>query len=167
MALKDMVRNVAGEAVQKTAESFKGGDVLQGFVNNYSPISLDQAVDEFGCYLMKGETIRKAFKLIRDAMVFTDKRIIFIDRTGVTGSKSIIKSINYFTIVNVVLATAGFRFDDSDMNVTYMSTPNPNQINVAYETIHLEFPRKFPVQELYRELQEYAYENCLRFQNMK
>lgn len=167
MALKDMVKNVASEAVQKSVDSIKGGDILQGMVNNYTPISIDQAFNDYGCYLMKGETINKAFKLIRDAMVFTDKRIIFIDRTGVTGSKSIVKSINYFTIVTVVLATAGFRFDDSDMNVTYMSTPNPNQLNITYETIHLEFPRKFPVQELYSELQGYAYENCLRFQNLK
>lgn len=167
MALKDMVKNVAQEAVQKTTENFKGGDLLQGVVNNYSPITLEQANKEFFGYLMPNETIKKAFKLIRDAMVFTDKRIIFFDRTGVTGSKTIIKSINYFSICSVTLATAAFRFDDSDMDVTYMVTPNPNQLQINYETIHLEFPRKFPVQELYCELQQYAYENCARFYNIK
>ena len=166
MALKDMVKNVASEAVQKSVDSFKGGDILQGGVNNYSPINLDQAQEEFGGYLIAGETIRKAFKLIRDAMVFTDKRIIFIDRTGITGSKSIVKSINYFAITDVVLATAGFRFDDSDMDITYISTPNLQNINIQYASIHLEFPRKFPVQELYAELEGYAYENCLRFQKI-
>lgn len=167
MALKDMVKNVATEAVQKSVDSIKGGDILQGTVNNYTPISLEQAYTDFGSYLMKNETISKGFKLIRDAMVFTDKRIIFFDRAGATGSKTIIKSINYFSICNVTLATAGFRFDDSDMALVYMVTPNPNQIQVTYDTIHLEFPRKFPVQELYCELQEYAYENCLRFNNLK
>lgn len=166
MALKDMVKNVASEAVQKAGESFKGGDLLQGVANNYTPISPEQAIDEFGGYLISGETIRKAFKLVRDAMIFTDKRIIFVDRTGITGSKTIVKSINYFAITDVVLATAGLRFDDSDMDITYISTPNLNNINIQYATIHLEFPRKFPVKELYAELQSYAYENCLRFQNI-
>ncbi|MCI9293287.1 MAG: PH domain-containing protein [Erysipelotrichaceae bacterium] len=161
MALKDMVKNVTGD-LQKSVDNFKGGDLLQGVANNYTPISTEQASTEFGCYLMNGERIDRAFKLIRDAMVFTDKRIIFIDRTGITGSKSIIKSINYFSIINVTLTTAGFRFDDSDMDLTYIVSPSVKQINPEYAKVHLEFPRKFPVNELYVLLQTYAYENCLR-----
>ena len=161
MALKDMVKNVTGD-LQKSVENFKVGDLLQGVVNNYTPISTELAIEEFGCYLMKDEKIERAFKLIRDAMVFTDKRIIFIDRTGITGSKSIIKSINYFSIISVTLATAGFRFDDSDMDLVYIVSPSTKQLNLEYAKVHLEFPRKFPVHELYVLLQTYAYENCLK-----
>lgn len=162
MALKDMVKNVANEAVQKTSDSFKGSNVMQGVLNNYSEYPLNQANDEYGCYLMNNENFKKAFKLIRDVLLFTDKRIIFIDKTGITGSKAKVTSINYFSIVGVEVHTAGFRFDDSDLDVTYISTPNLHSYNTEYSKIHLEFPRKFPVHEIYTELQEYAYENCLR-----
>lgn len=163
MGLKDMVKNVASEATDKIASNIKGGDILQGgLLGNYSQVSSQQAYDEFGCYLMKNEGIKQAFKLVRDVMLFTDKRIIFIDKTGVTGSKAKIESINYFSIVSVELHTAGFRFDDSDLFFTYITTPNLKSLNVQYEKKHLEFPRKFPTQELYCQLQELAYENCMR-----
>ena len=162
-----MVKNVASEATDKIASNVKGGDILQGgFLGNHTEVSAEQAGDDYGCYLMNEETIKQAFKLVRDVMLFTDKRIIFIDKTGVTGSKAKIQSINYFTIVDVELHTAGFRFDDSDLYFTYITTPNLKSLNVTYEKKHLEFPRKFPAQELYCELQELAYENCMRLQNI-
>ena len=168
MSLKDMVKNVASEATDKIASNIKGGDAVQGgLFGNYSEISSQQAYDDYGCYLMKNEGIKQAFKLVRDVMLFTDKRIIFIDKTGVVGSKAKIQSINYFSIVNVELHTAGFRFDDSDLDFTYITTPNLKSLNVQYEQKHLEFPRKFPTQELYCLLQELAYENCIRLQEVE
>lgn len=177
MALKDFVKNVASETIQKTSDlaseasqkitnNVKGGDFLQGTLGNYSNFSVEEASEEFGCYLMNEECINQAFKLVRDVMLFTDKRIIFIDKTGVTGSKAKIQSINYFSIVNVELQTAGFRFDDSDLYFSYIVTPNLRAMQIEYATKHLEFPRKFPVKELYTELQELAYENCLHLHNL-
>lgn len=174
-----MVKNAASDAMQKTQEAAseatqkitgnaKGGDAIQGgLFNNYSQVAPEQAYEEYNIYLMKDEGIKQAFKLVRDVMLFTDKRIIFIDKTGVTGSKAKIQSINYFSIVEVELHTAGFRFDDSDLFFKYITTPNLRSINTEYQTKHLEFPRKFPVQDLYSELQELAYENCMKLHNMQ
>lgn len=165
MALKDFAKNMVNEAVQKTSEGLKGGDFLQGSLGNYSEVSSEKAYKEYGIYLMKDEGIKQAFKLIRDVMLFTDKRIIFIDKTGITGSKAKIQSINYFSIINVELSTAGFGFDDSDIDFVYIKSPNPRAMNAEYEKKHLEFPKNFPVQELYSELQELAYSNCQRLHN--
>lgn len=173
MALKDFVKEAtdsvsraANEAVKKTTDGFKGADVLQGALGNYSSYSPEQAYEEYGAYLMKDEGIKRAFKLVRDVMIFTDKRILFVDKTGITGSKAKIQSINYFSIVSVELLTASFRFDDADLYFTYITTPNIKSLNTEYCTKHLEFPRKFPVQEIYSELQELAYNNCMRLHDI-
>ena len=97
-----------------------GGNILQGVLNNYSEIPQEQMNQEYGMYLMDGETITVGFKLVRDALIFTDKRIIFTDKQGVTGTKMRIESINLFSIVNVTMETSGFGFDDSEL--TYLNS---------------------------------------------
>lgn len=67
-------------------------------------------MQEYGMYLMDGENIVSGFKLIRDALIFTDKRIIFSDKQGATGSKVRIESINLFSIVDVTMETCRFWF---------------------------------------------------------
>ena len=63
--------------------------MYKGGLGNYSQVSPEQLQQEFGMYLMDGETINVGFKLIRDALVFTDKRIIFSDKQGATGTKCV------------------------------------------------------------------------------
>ena len=63
----------------KSAASAASG-VVQGGLGNYSEMSLDQMRKEYGMYLMEGEEIQVGFRLIRDALIFTDKRIIFTDK---------------------------------------------------------------------------------------
>ena len=70
----------------KTMAGAGGSSLLQGGLNNYSEVSAEQLMQEYGMYLMDGENIVSGFKLIRDALIFTDKRIIFSDKQGATGS---------------------------------------------------------------------------------
>ena len=139
-----------------------GGSIPQGGLNNYSEVPVEQLQQEYGMYLMDGETIQVGFKLIRDSMLFTDKRIIFTDKQGATGKKMRIESINLFSVVDVTMETAGFGFDDSELTFTYIKTANLTAHDVQYISHKLEFPKKFNVQPLYKMLQELAYTNCLR-----
>ena len=52
------------------------GNVLQGLMGNLSEINPESLTNEYGMYLMEGETIHTGFVLIRDVVIFTDKRII-------------------------------------------------------------------------------------------
>lgn len=61
--------------------------LLQGVFGNLSEVSSEALVAEYGAYLMDGERISVGFKLIRDAVIFTDRRIISIDKQGTTGQK--------------------------------------------------------------------------------
>lgn len=138
-------------------------NILQGgFAANYSEVSIPELEKEYSMYLMSNEQITMGFKLVRDALIFTDKRIILTDKQGATGTKMKVKSINLFSIVNVSMETSGFGFDDSELTFTYISSPELKGHHVEYSSHKLEFPKKFNVQGLYKILQELAYENSLR-----
>lgn len=140
--------------------------VLQGVLGNYSEQSAEEMTNEYGQYLMDGETITMGFKLVRDALIFTDKRIILTDKQGATGTKMRVVSINLYSIVDVTMETSGFGFDDSELTFTYINSPELKGHHVTYASHKLEFPKKYNVQALYKVLQELAYENCLRINGL-
>ena len=142
-------------------------NILQGgLAANYSEQSPEELAKEYGMYLMDGESIRTGFKLVRDVLIFTDKRIIFTDKQGATGSKMSVESINLYSIVDVKMETSGFGFDDSELTFTYINSPELKGHHVTYASHKLEFPKKYNVQSLYKILQELAYENCLRINGL-
>ena len=142
-------------------------NILQGgLAANYSEASVEELNKEYGMYLMDEETITMGFKLVRDALIFTDKRIIITDPQGATGTKMSVKSINLFSVVNVQMETSGFGFDDSELTFTYITTPELKGHHIEYASHKLEFPKKYNVQSLYKILQELAYENCLKINNL-
>jgi hypothetical protein len=136
-----------------------GGNLIQGVLGNLSEVSTEQLAKEYSGYLMDDEEISMGFKLVRDAVVFTDKRILFFDKQGATGSKNRVTSINLETIVSVTAETAGFGIDDSEITITYISSPNLRSNNIALDSHKLEFPKKYAIQPLYKMLQELAYQN--------
>ena len=81
-----------------------------GLAGNYSQADTEALEKEYGSFLMSDEKITIGFKLIRDTLIFTDKRVIFTDRQGATGSKVRINSINLFSIIKVTVETAGFGY---------------------------------------------------------
>ena len=139
---------------------------MQGVLGNYSEQSVEEMTKEYGQYLMDGESITMGFKLVRDALIFTDKRIILTDKQGATGTKMRVVSINIYSIVSVTMETSGFGFDDSELTFTYINSPELKGHHVTYASHKLEFPKKYDVQSLYKILQELAYENCLRINGL-
>lgn len=53
---------------------------LDGLMGNASTLSKDEAANELEQLLINGEEIDVAFKLIRDLIIFTDKRLILVDK---------------------------------------------------------------------------------------
>ena len=78
-----------------------GNAILNGLSGNLNEVSPQALQSEYGAYLMDGETIQTGFKLVRDAVVITDKRILDFGRQGATGSKQRVKSIRLSSIIEV------------------------------------------------------------------
>ena len=55
---------------------------------------------EFSQVLAPGEQVEKAYVVIRDAMLFTNRRLILVDKQGLTGSKVEYHSLPYRSITH-------------------------------------------------------------------
>lgn len=139
-----------------------GGNVLQGLMGNMSEVSTDSLTQEYGPYLMDSEVIQTGFKLIRDAIVITDRRILSFDKQGTTGQKMRVDSIYLDSIYHVTAETAGFGADDSELEISYIITPYLKGHGIEYAQKKFEFPKKYNIQGLYKMLQELAYQNYLK-----
>lgn len=138
-----------------------GGQIMQGILGNLSEMTPDALEKEFGAYLMEGEIIQTGFKLVRDVMIITDKRILEFDKQGATGQKMRVNSIYLNSIYNVTAETAGFGLDDSELEIFYITTPHLKAHSINYASKKYEFPKKYNIQGLYKMLQELAYENYM------
>ena len=136
------------------------GNLTQGILGNMSEVSVDELMKEYGAYLMDGETIQTGFRLVRDVVLFTNKRIVDFDKQGATGQKMRVDSINLSSIIHVSAETSGFGMDDSEINISYISSPYYRASGgVSVSEKKFEFPKKYDIQPLYKQLQEIAYEN--------
>ncbi len=138
-----------------------GGSVIQGLLGNMSEVDPAALEKEFGMYLMSGESIQVGFKLVRDVVIITDKRIMSFDKQGATGQKMRVDSINLRSVYHVTAETAGFGLDDSELTIDYIITPNMKAHNLQLGSKKYEFPKKYNIQGLYKMLQELAYNNYL------
>ena len=135
------------------------GSLTQGLLGNMSEVSTEALMKEYGPYLMTGETIQVGFRLVRDVVLFTDKRIVDFDKQGATGQKMRVDSINLSSIIHVSAETSGFGLDDSEINISYISSPYYRANGgVSVAERKYEFPKKYNIQPLYRQLQEIAYQ---------
>ena len=137
-----------------------GGSLASGMLGNMSEVSVEDLTKEYGAYLMEGETIQTGFRLVRDVVLFTDKRIIDFDKQGATGQKMRVDSINLSSVIHVSAETSGFGLDDSEINTSYItSLYYKANTGVSVSEKKFEFPKKYNIQVLYKQLQEIAYEN--------
>lgn len=130
--------------------------LLQGMMGNYSEISQSE-IEKRTNLLASNEHFTWGFKGIRDEILLTNKRIIFIDRQGTTGKKTSFSTIFLNSVINVEYETAGRGIDDQEINITYISSPFFKMSSgVQTETFKIEFPKGFDAFKLYRFLMDIA-----------
>ena len=99
--------------------------LLDGLLGNASKIDNARVQEEFGRLLAPGETVEHAYKLIRDLFVFTNKRLVLVDKQGLTGSKVQYHSIPYRSITHFSVETAGTFDLEAELKIWISSTPAP------------------------------------------
>lgn len=87
---------------------------LLGLESDVDPEKIQQEVSDF---LVEGEQVEVAFSLWRDQMIFTDRRVLFIDKQGVTGRKRQLQSVPYKSITMYEVETAGTFDSDCDLKI--------------------------------------------------
>lgn len=102
--------------------------LLDGLMGNASEIDVATIEAEFKQILTPTERAEKAYQLIRDTIVFTDKRLIYVDRQGISGKKVEYQSIPYRNIVRFSVETAGSLDLDAELKIWVSGNPAPIQL---------------------------------------
>jgi hypothetical protein len=100
--------------------------IFSALIGNAGTVSLEQLTKQYGQLLIDGEEIELGFKLIRDTFIFTSKRLILIDKQGLTGSKTEYKSISYKSISRFSIETAGTFDLDAELKIWVSSELQPS-----------------------------------------
>ena len=85
--------------------------IFNTLVGNATNVDVDGVSDKLKDVLFEGEEIVYAFSYVRDMILFTTGRVIFIDKQGVTGKKKEFLSIPYKSISRFSIETSG-HFDE-------------------------------------------------------
>ncbi len=99
--------------------------LLSGMLGNASNMDSHKVQGELAEILVEGETVDVAFKIIRDMIVFTNKRLIMIDKQGMTGKKTEYHSIPYKSISHFSVETAGHFDLDAELKIWISSAEMP------------------------------------------
>lgn len=67
------------------------------------------------------------YKLIRDLFIFTDKRLVLVDKQGLTGSKIEYHSLPYRAITHFSIETGGHFDLDAELKVWVSGSSTPFQ----------------------------------------
>jgi hypothetical protein len=99
--------------------------LLDGLLGNASQIDASKLQAEFSQVLAAGENIENAYQVIRDLLIFTEKRLILVDKQGLTGSKIEYHSIPYRSITHFSIETGGHFDLDAELKIWVSGTSTP------------------------------------------
>lgn len=120
--------------------------LISALMGHASEVSIEKISSEFQPILVDGEQIEIAFKLIRDLIVFTNRRLILVDKQGLTGSKTEYLTIPYSSIRKFSKESAGMLDLDAELKIWITGEEQP---------IKKEFKRDQNINEVYRILSHY------------
>ena len=100
--------------------------LFSALLGNAGAVNKEELKKQYGLLLIEGEEIELGFKLIRDTFIFTTKRLILIDKQGITGSKTEYKSIAYKSISRFSVETAGTFELDAELKIWVSSELQPS-----------------------------------------
>ncbi|PRY10934.1 PH (Pleckstrin Homology) domain-containing protein [Pontibacter ummariensis] len=122
--------------------------LLSGMMGHASEVSIEKITKEFQPILIDDERIERAYRLIRDMLVFTNKRLILVNRQGLTGSKTDYQSIPYSSIKMFSKESAGIADLDAELKIWLTGETQP--------TIRQDFRKGDNINEAYRVLSRYV-----------
>lgn len=111
--------------------------IFSALLGNAGSVNQEDLIKQYGQLLIDGETVELGFKLIRDTFVFTSKRLILIEKQGITGSKVEYKSIAYKSITRFSIETAGTFELDAELKIWVSSELNPSVVKQFNRSVNV------------------------------
>ncbi|TDH23454.1 PH domain-containing protein [Segetibacter sp. 3557_3] len=122
--------------------------IFSSLLGNAGAVSREDLKKSYGQLLVKGEELELGFKLIRDTFIFTNKRLILVDKQGLTGGKVEYTSISYKSISRFSIETSGTFDLDAELKVWVSSEQTPS--------VRKQFNKSVNVYDVHRVLATYV-----------
>ncbi|NFV12209.1 PH domain-containing protein [Clostridium sporogenes] len=121
--------------------------LFSGLMGNASEVNIMEVEKEYSNILAENESVEKSYRLIRDMFIFTNKRLILVDKQGMAAKKIEYHSIPYKSITHFSIETAG-NFDlDAELKMWISGTQQP---------IEKQFNKNLNIYELQSVLANYV-----------
>ena len=100
-------------------------NIFGRLLGHASEVDLANVNREYARILAEGETVEGAYQVLRDMFLFTNKRLILVDKQGLTGRKIEYHSIPYRSITHFSIETSGHFDLEAELKlwVTGMNDP--------------------------------------------
>ncbi|HEO6285805.1 TPA: PH domain-containing protein [Streptococcus agalactiae] len=102
--------------------------IFSGLMGNASQMDTDKVENQLSDILISDEQVDLAYTLIRDLIVFTNYRLILVDKQGVTGKKVSYNSIPYASISHFTVETSGHFDLDAELKIWISSAIEPAEV---------------------------------------
>lgn len=111
--------------------------LFSSLLGNAGAMSREELQKKFGQLLIEGEELELGFRLFRDVMIFTTKRLILVNKQDLTGSKIEYKSITYKSITRFSVETAGTFDLDAELKIWVSSEQQPSVVKQFNKSVNV------------------------------
>jgi hypothetical protein len=101
--------------------------IMNGLLGNAEKMNPERVWHDYGRLLAQGEQVVAGYLLVRDAFIFTDRRLILVDRQGVMGKKVEYHTLPYRNISHFSVETAGTFDLDAELKIWLSGMAMPIQ----------------------------------------
>ena len=117
--------------------------LLSGLLGHSSKTDVGKLTDEFNQLLADGEELVAAYRVLRDMMVFTTKRLILVNKQGMTGTKAEYVTIPYERIIRFSKESAGILDLEAELKIWIVGQREPigwtftrnDNVNAVYKLL--------------------------------
>ncbi|MDB5192853.1 MAG: helicase [Segetibacter sp.] len=100
--------------------------LFSGLLGNAGVANPAELNKDYSNLLTGGETIEVGFKLVRDVFIFTNKRLILINKQGLTGKKVEYMSVAYKSVSRFSIETAGHFDLEAELKIWISGETSPS-----------------------------------------
>lgn len=105
--------------------------LLDSILGNVSEVEPAEIHESIGPLLADGENIETVFAILRDLLVFTNSRLIKVNKQGVTGKKVNYDSIPYKSIHRFSMETVGTFDAEAELKLWVRGEVQPMAIQLS------------------------------------
>jgi hypothetical protein len=99
--------------------------IIDGLLGNATEVDLDELDEGFAPILAESESIQLGYKVLRDLFIFTNRRLILVEKQGLTAKRVLYRSIPYLSISYFEVETTGYFDKDAELRIWISGNPEP------------------------------------------